>query len=317
MEVDLGSVLWRTRGKEWDYRFVLTPDRPFLEDCYGFHVEAFAGRSPESERVIIGGTLLSEGYQHPFLATAFNDSSRRDAAGRPVAHYMIWFPDSHASDASIKLPSLDWGTQVLEAMEADWTSAFDTGPGHAEQLLARAQERIGKVRLCGSDYITVSVDHSITVKKVPVKRKRQVYQHPRARAAHPDIQASVRNAILEGEAHALKFSGTLPLLLRGFRAKVKGSSNLVDDVADSFGASRGDAFVRARLKEIHRRVAKAKLPLKPRKGFDALVDVLLPYLTGADEADLDREIADTIGADIDDEVVRTLRERILKLRHDQ
>lgn len=181
MEVDLGSILWRTRGREWDYGFVLKPDHPFLEDCYGFHVEAFAGRSPEHERVIIGGTLLSDGQRHPFLATAFNDSSRRDAAGRPVAHYIIWFPDSHASAASIKLPSPDWGNQILGAVEAEWTPAFDADPDDAEQLLAHARERIGKVRLRGSDDIAVPVDRLVTVKKKSASSETNKSTHSRER----------------------------------------------------------------------------------------------------------------------------------------
>lgn len=111
--------------------------------------------------------------------------------------------------------------------------------------------------------------------------------------------------------------GTAKVLLRGVRAKLKDSSNLVEDVARSFGGSREDAFVLDRLPGIHRRVAQAALPPKPRKGFDALVEVLLPHLTEADEADLEREIAVAILADVDDEVVRALAVRILALRHEE
>lgn len=97
-------------------------------------------------------------------------------------------------------------------------------------------------------------------------------------------------------------------------ARLGGASDLAERVARSFGGAVEDSFVQARLPGIHRRVAAAALPSEPRRGFDALVEALLPTVEATKEADVEREIADAIGADGDDRVVHVLAVRILALR---
>lgn len=101
---------------------------------------------------------------------------------------------------------------------------------------------------------------------------------------------------------------------RAVKAKLKGASDLAELVARSFGGALEDQFTQARLPGIHSRVLNADLPSEPRRGFDALVDALLPTVTAADEGALEIEIARAIGAGVDDRVVHVLAVRILALR---
>lgn len=124
-------------------------------------------------------------------------------------------------------------------------------------------------------------------------------------------------AILEGEAYAVGMRGpldTAAVVARGIKAKLTGPSDLAERVAHSFGGAVDDGFTQARLQGIHRRVAKAFLSSEPRRGFDALVEALLPTMKATEESALKREIARGIGAGVDDRIVHVLAVRILALR---
>ena len=138
-----------------------------------------------------------------------------------------------------------------------------------------------------------------------------------APVGRPAKSTRVKSAILEGEAHA--FGRLSTVVAKGLKA-VGGASDLAE-VARSFGGAVKDSFIQARLPGIHRRVAKAFakafLFSEPRRGFDALVDALLPNTTALEEAPLELEIARAIGADADDRVVHVLAVRILALRRSE
>ena len=125
-------------------------------------------------------------------------------------------------------------------------------------------------------------------------------------------------AILEGEAYALGMRGSLgpAPVARGIKAKLTRSSDLAEPVARSFGGAPDDRFTQARLPGIHLRVAKAKaiLPPEPRRGFDALVDALLPRIKATEEFAVEREIARCLDAGVDDRLVHILAVHILALR---
>lgn len=128
---------------------------------------------------------------------------------------------------------------------------------------------------------------------------------------------AITDAILEGEAHALGMRGSSGKPTEVYRIlveKIKGASDIAERVARSFGGSVGDKFVKARLHGIHRRVVASALRPTPRRGFDALVDVLYQMLEAQKEGDIEREIARAIHADSDDQVVRALAVRIAALR---
>lgn len=91
-EMNLKYVLWRTRGYNWDYDFVLEPESPSSGGWYLIHRSVFGGVTPTMKPTYVRGTLVDTGAESvPFVGAAFLDPSRRDAHGRPVAHYVMWF----------------------------------------------------------------------------------------------------------------------------------------------------------------------------------------------------------------------------------
>lgn len=95
--------------------------------------------------------------------------------------------------------------------------------------------------------------------------------------------------------------------------------DLAQRLADSFGGAVEDRFIQARLKklDVHVPTLLDSLWKQPRRGFDALVDALLPTIKATEKTDAKREIARAIGADENDRVVANLAARILfhRTRH--
>jgi hypothetical protein len=129
----------------------------------------------------------------------------------------------------------------------------------------------------------------------------------------------IKQAILEGEAYAVKKRGIRGIWLRGkssINKKNKEESDLPEHVARSFGGSVEDRFIQTRLPKIHRRAAStlASMRTEPRRGFDALVEALLSTTKAIEEPEVEREIAQAIDASVDDRVVHVLAVRIMALR---
>src|SRR5258706_7707116 len=85
----LGELLYRTRGHDWDYAFLLQPEPLLSEGWYTLHRRIFANVEPEPTAVLLRGAL-GIGLGHAFFATAFTDTKRSDYQARPVAHYIAW-----------------------------------------------------------------------------------------------------------------------------------------------------------------------------------------------------------------------------------
>lgn len=167
MRIDLDSVLWRTRGREWDYSFVLRPAHPHIETWYDFHADVFAGTTPGTAPSVTGGFLrLGDGDEVPFIATSFQDATLRDAAGRPIAHYLIWFPNTPGRPTEYEVTA-DWGAQVVRAFGDEWGSAF-AGDGTSEDdLLATARSLLKEVALADGEAVRVALNRDVVEKKKP------------------------------------------------------------------------------------------------------------------------------------------------------
>lgn len=165
MRIDLDSVLWRTRGRTWDYGFVLRPVHPHIETWYDFHADAFSGATPGRDPVSVGGVLLTiDGEKVPFVATTFQDPTLRDAAGRPVAHYFVWFPTIAGAPADLELPA-DWGPQVVQAFGDEWKTAFSSDGASDDDLLAPARSMIKEVPLSDAGGSSIRFDRRVVEKK--------------------------------------------------------------------------------------------------------------------------------------------------------
>lgn len=121
------DLLYRTRGRDWDYAFLLQPAPLIGEGWYAIHRRIFANVEPSSAPVGLRGTL-GIGQGHPFFATAFTDAERHDHQGRSIAHYLVWLGQS-ADDA----PGKSFGPGLVESFRPALDAVFDLVP---EQLMS-------------------------------------------------------------------------------------------------------------------------------------------------------------------------------------
>jgi hypothetical protein len=131
LTLDLRQVLYRTRGHDWDYAFLLQPEPLLGEGWYTLHRRIFANVEPNETPVLLRGEL-GIGTGQPFFATAFTDPVRRDYQDRPIAHYLAWF--GKAAEAA---PGWSFGPGLVEAV----SPALDTVFGLSPELLKRGESR--------------------------------------------------------------------------------------------------------------------------------------------------------------------------------
>jgi hypothetical protein len=128
LRVRLSDVLFRTRGRDWDYAFLLQPDPLIGEGWYALHRGIFANVEPSARPWLERGSL-KVGLGYPYLATTFTDPERRDHQGRPVAHYLVWL-DGGGSGA----PSPQgFGPALVSALGPALDAVFELTPQSFEQ----------------------------------------------------------------------------------------------------------------------------------------------------------------------------------------
>lgn len=131
LSLDLREVLYRTRGHDWDYAFLLQPPPLLGEGWYALHRRIFTNVEPSAAPVLLRGEL-GIGTGQPFFATTFTDPGRRDYQDRPVAHYLVWFGKS--AEAA---PGWSFGPGLVAAV----SPALDLVFGLSPELLKRAETR--------------------------------------------------------------------------------------------------------------------------------------------------------------------------------
>lgn len=114
VQLNLENVLWRTRGRQWDYSFVLRSLRPLVDSWYDVHLKAFAGVTLDETPTSLAGILVQGFEEYPFVASAFLDARRRDSAGRPVGNYFIWFPNVGVQE-TLRQCSLEYPLPICRA----------------------------------------------------------------------------------------------------------------------------------------------------------------------------------------------------------
>jgi hypothetical protein len=122
LKLRLHDVLYRTRGHDWDYAFLLQPPPLLGEGWYALHRRIFANVEPTPAPVLLRGAL-GIGTGHAFFATAFTDAKRRDYQDRPVAHYIAWL--GQAADEAL---GESFGPGLVEAVAPALDRVFDLAP---------------------------------------------------------------------------------------------------------------------------------------------------------------------------------------------
>jgi len=118
----LCDVLYRTRGHDWDYAFLLQPEPLLGEGWYALHRRIFANVEPTETPVLLRGSL-AVGMGQPFFATAFTDATRRDYQARPIAHYIAWL-----GRAAESAPGVSFGEGLVAALGEALDSVFGLAP---------------------------------------------------------------------------------------------------------------------------------------------------------------------------------------------
>ncbi|MCZ7585371.1 MAG: hypothetical protein M5R36_19655 [Deltaproteobacteria bacterium] len=140
----------------------------------------------------------------------------------------------------------------------------------------------------------------------------------RESASESSSENLIQNAIIEGEAYALGFKGKLgSLKIIASKVHEKGKeylgerSDLQRRLAKSFGGDLNDKFIQDRVEGILLRIVKRPIQKEPRRGFDALVEVLskrediISFLNLSEEQAA-KEVAKILKASTDDRVVRNI-----------
>jgi Peptidase of plants and bacteria len=95
ISIPVNEILWRTRGRNWEYCFLLTPtiDRGSWWRFYR-EVKAALSLSSSGDQAI-GKIKDRAGQEHVYLASLYLDSQLIDAAGRDTEQFVVWFPSQN------------------------------------------------------------------------------------------------------------------------------------------------------------------------------------------------------------------------------
>jgi hypothetical protein len=136
----LSDVLYRTRGHDWDYAFLLQPEPLLSEGWYTLHRRIFANVEPTPAPVLLRGAL-GIGLGHAFLATAFTDAKRSDYQARPIAHYIVWLGKA-AEDA----PGHSFGPGLVDALGPALDDIFGLEPQSLKRGETKALDTLLRAR---------------------------------------------------------------------------------------------------------------------------------------------------------------------------
>ena len=140
LQLGLRDVLWRTRGHDWDYAFLLQPAALLGEGWYALHLRIFANVEPSAAPVLLRGAL-AVGSGQPFFATAFSDAQRRDCQDRPIAHYLVWL-----GLAAERAPGVSFGPALVAALESSLDCVFHLAPDTLRRGETKALDALLRAR---------------------------------------------------------------------------------------------------------------------------------------------------------------------------
>lgn len=140
LRIGLDEILYRTRGHDWDYGFLLQPEPLLGEGWYALYRRIFAGVEPGPEPVLLRGALgVRRG--EPFFATTFTDPSRHDFQGRPIAHYLAWL--GNAAEAA---PGVSFGPGFVSGIAVALDAVFDLDPRRLTRAETKPLDRLLRER---------------------------------------------------------------------------------------------------------------------------------------------------------------------------
>ena len=136
----LGDLLYRTRGNDWDYAFLLQPEPLLSEGWYTLHRRIFANVEPAPAPVLLRGAI-GIGLGHAFFATAFTDPKRSDYQARPIAHYIAWL--GRAADEA---RGFSFGPGLVDALGPALDAIFGLDPETLKRGETKALDTLLRAR---------------------------------------------------------------------------------------------------------------------------------------------------------------------------
>lgn len=161
LDIRLADVLYRTRGSDWDYAFVLHPEPLLREGWYRLYRRMFAGVEPGTDPVLLRGSL-GVGLGRAFFATAFADAERRDDQGRSIAHYFAWL-----GPAAERAPDLSFGPALAAALSPALDAIWKLAPGLTRSSDAQPLDRALRAKFAAA--LPTAVVHVSALKSAPVR----------------------------------------------------------------------------------------------------------------------------------------------------
>jgi len=113
--VSRSSLVWWSRGKNWDKEIILLPQAISTKDWNAIFNNVFGNQKLSSEAFSKSFHLISNDKIVYCISTCFASSIENDWTGRPISHYMIlFFPNVEEAEFKQLLRGfpLNWGSQI-------------------------------------------------------------------------------------------------------------------------------------------------------------------------------------------------------------
>lgn len=113
MEIPLDQLLWRTKGKNWEYCFLSKPRNVPSESWWLFFQDLTKEVTTFEPVDFVTGEFQIKSRIHVFAATRFVDKENTDEFGRDTEQVVVWFPDN---PNHLEVLPKDWGLQVTRQL---------------------------------------------------------------------------------------------------------------------------------------------------------------------------------------------------------
>jgi hypothetical protein len=328
VKINFDHLLWRTRGKDWDYQFVITPKSPHIDGWYSFHKEVFSNREPSQKPINLIGELVlttndNEDLSNKFIANCFIDKKKYDTYGRAIKQYLIWFLYDYDISDIKRLLSKDWGKVFIAQAEklCSLNSVYEISKLRAKNfiILENAIEDLQQIKF---------EDIGKIIRRLP-EQEPLTHSHLDVKPFKKDFEDDIDKAIKRGENWAaLEFIQSKGRIifrkLKQIEKKITESSieheRLLRCLAKSFAGSIEDQFLSPRVENIKKKWRELIDPNDHQKGFDLLVQVLEEYnlhkkLLDLDEYEGKEKVSEWIDSDAssEDECIHNIYLRLKKL----
>lgn len=242
VSIALDRLLWRTRGRRWDYAFLLLPqDRPAGGWYRAYQSVAASMAAPPADAVGDDTAqrvfaIPREGGGELLLAGASFTDRRRDAAGRLVRHTFFYLLAEQGQER-VTLPT-GWPGAVQAFLSEAHAAAYDLEA--SDDIEGTARSAVAKAA-CGAGpdrAISVPAEPAVTLPVRRITAGAEVSAKYDEGGTSPDARASVP---FSGEANALPRRtalATAAVLAAGGAALTLCA--LGQDGSDPFGAATAD-----------------------------------------------------------------------------